>query len=177
MKKALILILLMLPVSLMAQVHIKNQHYLQLSAGAYDAFVPSLDSYFFQAEYAKYNRKLNSRGFGLGYGRKLSSNGIPVEKFQMSYKAEMNVFSSADLTSTFKVLGTVNFGYESINRDKTYFQDDLISTKSAFMLGLGAGAEYEFTPLVLGVRTTYNFLSQYQKFSTYPYIGFKIHIW
>ncbi len=175
--RTLILALLIIPGTLAGQVHIKNQKYLQVFAGAYDDFYPSKNSYFASVELGKYNRKLNSRGFGLQYGRKLSSNGIPVEKFQLSFKQEINVFSSANLTSTFKVLGSLNFGYEAINRDQKYFNDDFVSTKSAFMLGLGTGAEYEFTPLVVGVRTTYNFLSQYQKFSTYPYLGIKLHFW
>lgn len=175
--RTFILALLIFPGIVAGQVHIKNQKYLQIYAGAYDEFLPSGSSYFAGLELGKYNRKLNSRGFGVMYGRKLSSNNIPVEKFQLSYKQEINVFSSANLTSSFKILGTVNFGYESINRDQKYFNDDFVSTKSAFMLGVGTGAEYEYTPLVIGARTTYNFLSQYQKFSTYPYMGIKIHFW
>lgn len=169
---------LLLVVSLVAQaqVHIKNQHYIQLNVGGYDQAYPTKDYFFVQAEYGKYNKKLNSNGFAFLYGRKLSSNLIPVEKFQLSLKQEINLFSSADLTSTFKVLGTVNFGYESINREKEYHNDDFISTKSAFILGLGSGVEYEFSPLVIGTRITYNFLSNYQKFSMYPYLGFKFHL-
>lgn len=162
--------------ALQAQTHIKNQVYLQLNVGAYDGLYPWRDTHFLQLEYAKYNRKLNARGFGLMYAKKRSGNQIPVEKYQLSFKQELNVLANASLTSTFKVLGTVNFGYESINKDKPMHDNALISTPSAFLLGLGVGAEYEFTPVVLGVRTTYNFLSQYQRFSTYPYLGIKLHI-
>lgn len=177
MKRILYLLMLLLPGLTYSQVHIKNQRYLQINVGTYDNYIPSLDNFHVHAEIAKYNRKLHSRGFGFMYAKKLSGNDIPVEKLQLSYKQEINLFSSANLTSTFKVLGTANFGYESINRDQQYFGDNYISTKSAFIFGLGAGAEYEFTPLVIGVRTTYNFLSQYQKFSLYPYLGVKIHFW
>lgn len=175
MKRLFYFLILMAPGLSSGQVHIKNQRYLQLNVGTYDDYRLSPHNFHLLAEVARYNRKLNSRGFGFLYARKHSGNQIPVEKLQVSYKQELNVFSSANLTSTFKVLGTVNVGYESINRDQTYYQDHFISTQSAFIFGLGAGGEYEFTPLVIGVRTTYNFLSNYQKFSLYPYLGVKIH--
>ena len=159
-----------------AQVHIKNQHYIQLNVGGYDKLIPDLDCYFIQAEYGSYNKKLNSSGGAVLYAKKFSSNLIPVEKFQVSLKKDVNVFSSANLTSTFKILGSVNFGYESLNRDKKYIDQDLISNKSGFILGLGTGVEYEFTPIVIGTRVTYNFLSDYQKFTTYPYLGIKFHL-
>lgn len=159
-----------------AQVHIKNQHYIQLNVGGYDKLYPNLDNFFVQAEYGKYNRKLNAKSFAFLFAKKFSTNLIPIERYQVSYKQEINLFSSPNLTSTFKVLGSVNVGYESINRDQDFFQDQNISTKSAFILALGTGVEYELTPLVLGTRVTYNFLSNYQKFTVYPYLGIKFHL-
>lgn len=160
-----------------AQVHIKNQHYVQVNAGGYDKLIhPDFENFFLQVEYGKYSKRLNTRGFAFLYAKKLSGNLIPVEKYQASFKQELNIFSSADLRSTFKVLGTIDFGYESINRDKEYSGPNYVSSKSAFILGLGTGAEYEFSPIVIGTRVTYNFLSNYQKFTTYPYIGLKFHL-
>ena len=173
--KHVILLLILIPVWGYSQSHIKNQYFLQFNFGAYDKFYPTKDNYFLQLEHGKYSKRLNGRGVGFLYAHKLSSNGVPIEKFQASYKHELTMFSSANLVHTFKMLGTINFGYETINRDKEIFQGDVINNKSAFILALGTGAEYEFTPIVIGIRSTYNFLSQYQKFTTYPYLGVKIH--
>ncbi|WP_026632728.1 conjugal transfer protein TraO [Dyadobacter alkalitolerans] len=178
MKNILLLSLLTLFLSVAnAQVHIKNQHYVQVNVGGYDKLIhPDLDNFFIQAEYGKYGKKLNARGFAFLYAKKLSTNHIPVEKYQVSFKQEINLFSSADLRSTFKILGSVDLGYESINRDQEYSGSNYVSAKSAFIMGLGTGAEYEFSPIVVGTRVTYNFLSNYQKFTTYPYIGIKFHL-
>ncbi|PWJ53407.1 conjugative transposon protein TraO [Dyadobacter jejuensis] len=158
------------------QAHIKNQYYLQTNIGGYDQLLPDLNNFAIQLEYGKYNKKLNSKGFGFLYAKKITPNNIPVERYQLSFKQELTVFSSADLISTFKVLGSVNFGYESINKEKPTFDDIQITDKSAFILAPGLGVEYELTPFVLGSRVTYNFLSNYQKFTVVPYFGIKIHL-
>ncbi|MGM9512469.1 conjugal transfer protein TraO [Larkinella sp. GY13] len=177
MKMIVLFVIFLISATLVnAQVHIKNQQYIQFNVGGYDQIHPDPDNFFVQAEFGKYNRKLNSKGFAFLYAKKHSTNGIPVEKYQVSYKQEINLFSSPNLTSTFKVLGSVNFGYESINRDNPSYLDRNVSTRSDFILALGTGVEYEFTPLVAGTRITYNFLSNYQKFTTYPYIGIKFHL-
>lgn len=173
--KRLLLLLLLAPLCSMGQIHIKRQSFLQINVGAYDRILPSLDSYSISAEIGKYNKKLNATGFGFMYAHKLAANGVPVDKYVGFAKTELNVFSSANLTTTFKILGIGQFGYEAINKDQKIFNAETLQTPSGFVLALGTGAELELSPLVLGVRTTYNFLSSYQKFSTYPYVGIKIH--
>lgn len=173
--KRLLLLLLFTPLLSQGQIHIKRQSFLQVNIGAYDKALPSLNSYAISGEVSKYNKKLNATGFGFMYGHKLASNGVPVDKYIGFVKTELNVFSSANLTTSFKILGLAQFGYEAINKDQKVFNAETIQTPSGFVLAVGTGAELELSPIVLGVRTTYNFLSSYQKFSTYPYVGIKIH--
>ena len=69
--KSLISVLLLLSNVLNAQVHIKNQQFLQFNLGGFDSFVPLSTSFSGSLELGKYTKKLNSKIVGFAINHKI----------------------------------------------------------------------------------------------------------
>lgn len=186
MKKYIILFLLFF-YETTAQVHIKKQQFVQFNIGAFDKVLPSLNNQSVSVEFGKYNKKINGSVLGFTYSHKANllfdtqnqselSLSIPVDQYIGFYRTDIKLYQNTNSTFFIKALGRINFGYESLNKDKTKIANFLLSKNSSFLLGAGTGLEIESTPIVLGIITNFNFLSTVQKFNTYPYIGFRIHL-
>jgi hypothetical protein len=186
MKKA-ILILCLFPVTLMAQVHIKNQRFLQLNVGSYDNFLPNTTTFSGSLEWGKYSKKLNGSVIGISLNHKKAvgiseldrSNLnflIPINQYFAYYKTDITLFRDASKVFHIKSTGQVNVGYESINKENRYLNGHLLSNNSEYLLGVGVGLQLEYSPLLIGVTENINFLSKYQKLGTVPYLGLRVHL-
>jgi hypothetical protein len=75
-----------------------------------------------------------------------------------------------------RAVGRMNVCYELLNRGNVQIGDYQLIKKSAFLLGIGVGLEMEYSPLVVGFQQQINVLSDYQKFSSMPYLGLRFHL-
>jgi hypothetical protein len=129
----------------------------------------------------KYDKKLNANAFEFAYARK-SANAeintfiIPVEQLFVSYKRDFNLLKNYNNTIIFSLFVKANLGYEFINRNKYIGQDYVLANKSDYLMGIGIGPNIEFNNIHLGVSGNLNFISQYQKLSTFPYIKYRFHL-
>ena len=80
-------------------------------------------------------------------------------------------------TANISIVGKVNAGYECINGNSEYLNDFVLNNQSDYILGIGLGPEIQLFGLNLGVSTNLNFISKYQKFTTFPFIKYRIHLW
>ena len=183
--KSLISALLLLSNVLNAQVHIKNQQFLQFNLGGYDSFVPLSTSFSSGIEWGKYTKKLNSKivGFAInhkkanGFSDEMLDLKIPVTQYFAYIKSDISFYHNANNIFHIKGIGQLNLGYESINNESKYVNSYTVSKSSDYLLGVGAGLQIEYCPIVIGVTESINFLSKYQKLSTVPYIGFRYHFY
>lgn len=171
-----------------SQVHLKKQTFYELSAGGYDNSFLAKSNFSLQIGIGKYNRKGNAHVLGLNYNQKTASvfntqnNNtlpiqIPVQQFYFSYKTDFRIYSNAMNDFHLRGIGRVNFGYESLNHEKQSLENLYqLNQKSDFLLGVGAGLEVEYSPFVAGVHQNINILSNYQKFSSITFLGFRFHI-
>lgn len=184
----LLTILVLLPGILSAQVHIKNQNFLQLNIGAYDGFAPNMKAFSTSIEWGKYNKKLNSKilGFGINHKKTLSYSNetntvldfkIPVTHYFAFLKSDVTFYRNATKIFHIKGTGQVNLGYESINNESKVSNSYTLSTSSEYLLGIGVGIQIEYCPIVVGLTENVNFLSKYQKLSTVPYVGYRFHFY
>jgi hypothetical protein len=167
----------------LAQVHIKNQQFLQLNLGGFDSYTPLSGSYSSSIEWGKYNKKLNSKIIGFAINHKKASAfsegivnfKIPITQYFGFFKSDVTFFRNANKVFHIKGTGQFNLGYESINRESTRYEDYTLTQKSDYLLGIGVGLQMEYCPVVLGITESINFLSNYQKLNTLPYLGFRYH--
>ncbi len=169
-----------------AQTHLRGQPFVQIEAGAYDAALPSFNSFAVKAGAGKYNRRLWGSMFFVSVAHKetwLISKGsrvliekpIPVDHYMAGYQLTPNLYRSAMRTFLVKLPLSVQAGYESINRNRDFAGPYLLSPPSRPLLGVGAALEIEYLGLLLGYRQNVNLLSKYQKLTALPYVGYKIH--
>lgn len=169
-----------------AQTHLRGQPFVQIEAGAYDAALPSFNSFAVKAGTGKYNRRLWGSMFFVSVAHKetwLISEGsrvliekpIPVDQYMAGYQLTPNLYRSAMRTFLVKLPLSVQAGYESINRNRDFAGSYLLSPPSRPLLGVGAALEIEYLGLLLGYRQNVNLLSKYQKLTALPYVGYKIH--
>lgn len=183
--KNLLLILMFLPQVLMAQVHIKNQQFLQLNFGGYDSYFPANGSFSSSIEWGKYNKKLNSKIVGFGINHKMATTfdneilgfKIPVTQYYGILKSDLSIYHNANKMFHIKGTGQINLGYESINNESKYFDNYILSKNSEYLLGIGVGLQIEYCPIIFGVTESINFLSKYQHLNTVPYLGFRYHFY
>ncbi|MFY7908693.1 MAG: conjugal transfer protein TraO, partial [Emticicia sp.] len=185
MKSFIILLLLGLCQFSNAQVHLKKQLFYELALGSYDNYLPSRSNVSLLVSFGRYNRKGNAHAIGFNFNRKQTtvfdtqtnktlSVQVPVQQLYLSYKTDFSFYSNAMNNFHVKGIGRVNVGYESLNQDRTTLENTYqLSQKSDFLLGVGAGLEVEYSPVVLGVHQNINVLSSYQKFSSITFLGFR----
>lgn len=171
-----------------AQVHLKRQKFYEISAGGFDAVLPSKSNVSFQCSIGQYNRKVNGNAFGFTYNQKRTAifdaqtnnmlvTQIPIQQFYIFYKTDIGIYANAMNNFHIKGIGRINVGYESLNKELATVENIYqLSAKSGFLLGIGAGLEIEYSPIVLGVHQNINVLSNYQKFSSITFLGFRFHI-
>jgi hypothetical protein len=170
-----------------AQVHLKKQTFIEFGGGGFDSFIPNQNHFSSNLSIGKYNAKGNGNSIGFGYNQKLvsvfdiqNSNYLnqksAVQQYQFFYKTDWNLYRNAMNDFHIRAVGRVNVGFEALNRGNAQIGDYQLNKKSAFLLGIGVGLEVEYSPLVVGFQQQINVLSDYQKFSSVPYLGLRFHI-
>jgi hypothetical protein len=171
-----------------SQVHLKRQKFYEISVGGFDAILPSKSNISFQCSVGQYNRKVNGNAFGFAYNQKRTTifdaqtnnmlvTQIPIQQLYVLYKTDVGIYDNEMNNFHIKVIGRVNIGYESLNKEQATVENIYqFSAKSGFLFGVGAGLEIEYIPIVLGVHQNINVLSNYQKFSSITFLGFRFHI-
>ena len=190
MKRLTLTILLaagaMLMQKAMAQTHLRGQPFLQFDAGAYDAALPGLDNFALKAGWGKYTHRLWGSLFFVSVAHKktwlvsegsrvMSETDVPVDQYMAGYQLTPNLYQSPMRTFLVKLPLSLQAGYESINRGKDFVGSYLLAPSSRVLLGAGAALEFEYWGVMVGFRQNVNLLSSYQKFSSLPYVGYKIH--
>lgn len=189
MKKNLLTIALLcaLPWTGQAQTHLAGQRWVQLEAGSYDRVLPGLDSFNARVGLGRYYKRRQTESLLFlavshkqtrlvesGSGLTLNQR-VPVEQIFVGYQFAPSLYWSAMRTLHVKVPLVAQFGYERIDRGRDT-GPEAVGGQSRLLLGVGSGLEIEYRGLLLGVRENFNFLSRYEKFSTMPYVGYKIHL-
>lgn len=170
-----------------AQVHLKKQTFIEFGAGGFDAIIPNQNHFSSYLSIGKYNAKGNSNSIGIGYNQKFvsvfdtqNSNNLnkktAVQHYQLFYKTDWSLYRNAMNNFHIRAVGRLNVGYEALNRGNVQISDYQLNQKSAFLLGVGVGLEMEYSPLVVGFQQQINVLSNYQKFSSVPYLGLIFHL-
>ena len=167
------------PSSIFSQTHLKNQQFIDFSIGGYDGF--SSKNHSFNIGIGRYNKKLNVNSFEFSYAKKMASIEnmpiqIPVEQLFVSYKYDFNIFKNYNNTFIISLFTKANLGYEFINRNKYFSPDYVLANKSDYLLGVSIGPNLEFNNFQIGVTSNLNFISQYQKLSTFPYLKYRFHL-
>lgn len=188
MKKLPLLALLLLPWTVKAQTHLQGQYFIQIEAGAYDRIIPSAENFNARVSAGRYTRRLWESSFFLAFAHKTTDLietgsgqtlqlGVPVQQFSVGYQLSVLLYQNAMKSVQVKLPVQAQAGYERINRGVTVASSYTIKKGSGFLIGAGAGLELEVRSFVLGVHQQVNFLSGYEKFSTMPYVGYKIHLY
>jgi Conjugative transposon protein TraO len=177
--KTFLTILTVLPTLLFSQTHLKNQKFIDFGLGGYDGF--SSKNYSMSLGFSKYDKKSNGNGIEFSYAHKLANTEnktiqVPVEQLFVSYKRDFNLLKNYNNTFVFSLSAKANLGYEFINRGKYIGSDYVLTNKSDYLLGIGFGLNVEFNYFHLGVTSNFNFISQYQKLSTFPYLKYRFHL-
>jgi hypothetical protein len=177
--KCLIILLAILPSLVFSQTHLKNQQFIDFSICGYDGFPTK--NYSLNIGIGKYDKKSNANCFEFSYARKLANTEnnaikIPVEQLFVSYKRDFNLLKNYNKTILFSIFAKANLGYEFINRNKNIASDYVLANKSDYLLGIGFGPNLEFNNFHLGLAININFISQYQKFSVFPYLEYRFHL-
>lgn len=170
-----------------AQTHLAGQSWVQLEAGSYDCARPGADSFNARVGLGRYGKRRQTESLlFLAAAHKQTSlvesgsgvtldESVPVEQIFAGYQFTPSLYRSAMRTLHVKAPLVAQLGYERIDRGRdTGFE--AVGGQSRLLLGVGAGLEIEYCGLLLGVRENFNFLSRYEKFSTMPYVGYKIHL-
>jgi hypothetical protein len=169
------------------QIHIKNQKFIEFGMGGFDSYLPKSQTASAFVAIGKYNKKLNVHSYGFAFNQKVvhlfdTKNGtiispvVPINQYYLYYKTDIKIYSNVTNNFIVKGLARINSGYESLNKEENLISDYLISKKSTFLLGVGVGAEIEYSPFLVGFQQNINLLSDYQKFNTIPYIGVRLHL-
>ncbi|GHB87434.1 conjugal transfer protein TraO [Persicitalea jodogahamensis] len=170
----------------MAQTHLRGQPFLQIDAGSYDAVLPGLGNFAFKAGLGKYTRRLWGSMFFVSVAHKQTSlvsegsrvmieTDVPVDQYMAGYQLTPNLYQSAMRTFLVKLPLSLQAGYECLNRGEDFIGPYLLAPSSRVLLGAGAALEFEYRGVLVGYRQNVNLLSRYQKFSSLPYVGYKIH--
>lgn len=188
MKKQLTILLMLLAPLTRAQTHLVGQRFLQVGAGSYDRLIPGPDNFNVRVGLGKYTARGWESTFFLtgaqketslvesGTGTGLGQN-IPVEQYAGGYQLAFPLYRSAMKTFLVKLPLSAQIGYERINRGLPYATGYAAGPGSRMLLGVGGAVEVEIWGVLLGVRQQVNFLSRYEKLSTWPYLGYKIHFY
>ncbi|WP_028523239.1 conjugal transfer protein TraO [Runella limosa] len=170
-----------------AQTHLRNQQFVDVQLGAYDHVFPGITHFAVRAGIGKYTKKVIGNQFFVGYSHKetpltdntstlTSAFSIPVDHYFVGAQSEVPLFYNAHRTVFFKLPFSVIVGYESINKNTISFGQYSLQSRSDILLGGCLGAEIELYNFTVGVRQQINLTSKYQKFSTFPYLGYKLHL-
>lgn len=180
------LILFLFPILALGQTHLKGQHYVYAETGAYDSPLPGNDNYSIRLGLGKYNGKAKGNTLFFGFAHKMTQPvadrgigvgiSIPVNQYYIGFQSELNLLQNASKTFTVKLPGSLTVGYESLNHNNRNISGYRLEQSSAVLLGIAAGAEIEYRSFMIGFRQGLNLTGNYQKFSSYPYIGLKIHL-
>jgi Conjugative transposon protein TraO len=162
----------------------KNQQFIDISFGGFDGF--SAKDYSIKLGVGKYNQKAKAQGFEFTYAHKcvetmdLQNNPspfqIPIEQLILCYKRDFSMYKNYNNTLIFSFFAAANGGYESINHNKAFVQDYILVPKSDYLLGIGFGPNLEFNNIHIGLTNNLNFISQYQRFSVFPYLKYRFHL-
>lgn len=184
--RSLFLILFLLPILAVGQTHLKGQHYVYVETGAYDQPLPGNDNYSIRLGLGKYSGKTKGNMLFFGFAHKMTQPiadrdigagiSIPVNQYYMGFQSELNLMQNASKTFTVKLPGSLTVGYESLNHSDRSISGYRLEQSSVVLLGIAAGAEIEYRSFMVGFRQGLNLTGNYQKFSSYPYIGLKIHL-
>jgi hypothetical protein len=177
--KSIILLLAIIPGMVFSQTHLRNQKFIDFSLGGYDGFSPK--NYSLKLGTGQYDKKSSVNGIEFIIARKIAPTEkrfiqVPVEQLFVSYKREYTLFKNYNKTFIFSLSTKANLGYEFINRNKNNGQNYVLASNSDYLLGLGFGPNVEIYNLHLGVIGNFNFISQYQKLSTFPYLKYRFHL-
>lgn len=177
--KTLISTLALLPSLVFAQTHLKNQKFIDFSIGGYDGL--SSKNYSVNFGIGKYDKKNNANCFELSFAKKLANTEakalqIPVEQIFIGYNRDFNFYKNYSNTFLISLFAKANLGYEIINRKANSLQQYTLANKSDYLLGIGFGPNIEFRNFHLGVANNINFISNYQKLSTFPYLKYRFHL-
>ena len=180
------LILFILPILTMGQTHLKGQHYVYVETGAYDSPLPGNDNYSIRLGLGKYSGKAKGNVLFFGFAHKMTQAvaeqgigagiSVPVNQYYIGFQSELNLLQNASKTFTVKLLGSLTVGYESLNHNNRNISGYRLEQSSTVLLGIAAGAEIEYRSFMVGFRQGLNLTGNYQKFSSYPYVGLKIHL-
>ncbi len=168
-----------------AQVHLKNQRFVQVQIGAFDTVLPDKDNLSATVLLGQYNKRVNGNVFGFTYNSKTvrgvvndlqTGFTVPVRQYYGFFRTDWPLYYNANRTFFVKATGQANLGYESINNEKKFIAERFeVRSPSGFLAGIGVGAEVEFSPVIIGVGSTLNFLSNYQKVNTLPFVAIRYH--
>ncbi len=180
------LILFLLPILALGQTHLKGQHFVYVETGAYDHLLPGNDNYSIRLGLGKYTGKAKGNLLFFGFAHKMTRPvddwdigagiSVPVNQYYIGFQSELNLLQNASKTFTVKLPGSLSVGYESLNHNEPGISGYRLKQSSAVLLGIAAGAEIEYRSFMIGFRQGLNLTGNYQKFSSYPYFGLKIHL-
>lgn len=184
------ILFLLLPGLALSQTHLRGQQFLHLEAGAYDNTLPSLTkagmNYSLRLGIGKYTPRTRGVQFFLAFATKstplIDTDGnepgikIPINQFNAGCQYDVKLYENAMKTVLVKLPVSAFMGYESLNNDKTTYKSYTLPNQSGFQLGIGAGLEIEIYNFFIGYRQQYNLISNYRKFSAFPNVGYKIHL-
>lgn len=180
------LVLSLLPSWGLSQTHLKGQHYVYVETGAYDSPLPGNDNYSIRLGLGKYSGKAKGNVLFFGFAHKMTQAvaeqgigagiSVPVNQYYIGFQSELNLLQNASKTFTVKLPGSLTVGYESLNHNNRTISGYRLEQSSAVLLGITAGAEIEYRSFMVGFRQGLNLTGNYQKFSSFPYIGLKIHL-
>ena len=170
-----------------AQSHLSGQQFIEATSGLVDQLSVRGESIGWHGSLTvgRYNNRLNAWKWTVSYVRKpldVNTNAepvrVPVEQFTAGYGYEFMLHRS--VFRTFFVRGHVMpfVGYESVNHDRQPVgADSTFSARSRVLAGADAGIEFEFQPVVLGIRQRWNPTSMVQRFHTLFYVGVRLGKW
>jgi hypothetical protein len=175
----LIILLAVVPIMVFSQTHLKNQKFIDFSMGGYDGF--SSKNYSLNIGIGKYDKKSNANCLEISFAKKFAkveNNAIqiPIEHLFLGYKHDINLIKNYNYTCIFSLFAKANLGYEIINRNKNRVFDSVLTNKSDYLLGIGFGPNLELHNIHIGLTNNLNFISQYQKFSVFPYLKYRFHL-
>lgn len=176
--KSFIILLTLMPGLVFCQSHLKNQKFLDIALGTYDGF--SSKNYSIILALGKYDTKANANVLEFSLAQKMANTEnsnlqVPVAQVFANYRRDYTILKNYNKTFIVSLSAKANMGYEIINRGKNRYLAYTLDNKSDYLLGFGIGPNLEYNNVHLGVSSNVNFLSSYQKLSTFPFVKYRIH--
>lgn len=170
----------------LAQVHLKGQRFVEVQAGLTDRLRWQQNQVAINGfiSTGRYNRQYNAWRLTFSYSQQTLQTATSLQlattrQFAIGYGYEFNLWRNAVRTRF--VRGSIQpiVLYESVSPTmQTQGGDSLRiapTDQSKYLLGVDAGIDVEFTPVVISIRQRWQPTSSFQPFHTLFSIGWRFH--